>query len=90
MLPDAVEYFHIEQDIAGPCQAPIATVMAPAGWLWSHPRLTWWAAWLRRLGWRGRVPAWARRTCFSTYPDYFCPCGAYRLLWKDLAPWQKS
>ena len=84
----AVEYGHIEKDVAGPAATPIATVLAPAGWLWSHPRLTWWADWMRRVGWHGWLPTWAVCTCWSTYPDHVCACGAYRLVWKDLAPWQ--
>ena len=81
-LSSFVDHGDVEQTVAGPCATPLCTVSAPAGWLWHHPRLTWWAAWMRAWGWQGWLPTWAVYTCFSAYPDHLCQCGAYRLVWK--------
>ena len=76
-------YWIAEQRLAIPGALPPEDVLAPEGWLWSHPRLAGWAAWVRLAGWRWWLPSWAVRDCFCTYPDYLCPCGAYRLIWKE-------
>jgi hypothetical protein len=50
---------------------------------WQHPHLRWWAYWLLRLGYRGRLPGWSRVTCTATAPMPQCPCGLYALQWSD-------
>lgn len=59
------------------------TVYAPGGACWMHPRLTWWATWLRARGYSGWLPRRKVRWCQAVWPEHTCPCGAYRILWKD-------
>lgn len=63
-------------DIDTPC-----TVYAPGGAAWAHPTLPWWAAWMRRQGYRGPVPRWAVRECLAVWPAPTCRCEMYQLVW---------
>ena len=59
------------------------TVYAPGATLWWHPRLTGWASWLKRHGWRWWLPRWAVRDCTARYPaDVTCQCGMYSINWE--------
>jgi hypothetical protein len=61
---------------------PMLTVPMFPG-VWSHPRLARWAVWLRVLGYRGRLPAWAVQRCWGWFPHRVCACGMYRIVWTD-------
>ena len=61
--------------------APAFTVYAPGGAAWSHPRVVWWARWLRAWGYTGRVPRGAVRACLAIWPAPRCQCGMYELVW---------
>ena len=58
------------------------TVLAHAP-RWEHPHLAWWAGWLRRQGYRGRLPRWAVRPCRNVPPARVCTCGLYQLRWVE-------
>lgn len=78
-----LNHWDVEERVVLPHPAAPVTVLAPVGWLWSHPRYRRWAAWVRARGWRGWLPPWAVADCHSAYPDGLCPCGAYQLIWKE-------